>query len=457
MRRSVNRKSKWPALIRLAVYAGIASILSLSCSRNAFEGMIVAVELPGDWKGSLEGAKLIALDPDTPGQEIIHLTPDFESACAPSLSYDARTLFFQGKQEGDEHWQIWMMDLHKRITRRVTDVQENCTHPAPLPDGTIIFSREGSIKNIKNNALFRCNRDGSGLTQLTFNLGDNMHASVLREGRVLFTCSQHNPDPKTPDLMVMRPDGTKSEIYHRGSTPSHPVSKGLESKEGYVYFIESEGKLERVLHRRPLHTAEYLARGLEGSFSAVTPFDGSICLVSYQPSIGESYALYTFDTGSNEPPTLLYKGNGNVTDPVQIKAMEERQKILPSAINQDQSTGLLMSQDINHSMLPANPVLNGDSLANRIRLSGVNGELAVVDVKKDGSFYLEIDADSPIRIETLNNQGETVRGPSHWIYLRPNERRGCVGCHADPELTPENIQPLAVKEPPVVISGKRKQ
>jgi hypothetical protein len=35
------------------------------------------------------------------------------------------------------------------------------------------------------------------------------------------------------------------------------------------------------------------------------------------------------------------------------------------------------------------------------------------------------------------------------MWLRPNERRGCVGCHEDPELVPANRVPLAVKKNPV--------
>jgi hypothetical protein len=75
-----------------------------------------------------------------------------------------------------------------------------------------------------------------------------------------------------------------------------------------------------------------------------------------------------------------------------------------------------------------------------------------VEVKEDGSFYLKLDADTPFRMEALNSQGETLRGPSDWIYLRPGERRACTGCHADPELAPENIQPLAVREDPAVLA-----
>ncbi len=137
--------------------------------------------------------------------------------------------------------------------------------------------------------------------------------------------------------------------------------------------------------------------------------------------------------------------------------MEIRPRILPSPIDPEKPTALLMSQDINHSMLPVNQGLTGDTLANRIRISTMDGELAVVEVKDDGSFYLKLDANLPVRIETLNSQGEIVRGPSDWIYLRPNERRACTGCHADPELAPRNIQPLAVKEDPVVLSAEKKE
>jgi hypothetical protein len=35
------------------------------------------------------------------------------------------------------------------------------------------------------------------------------------------------------------------------------------------------------------------------------------------------------------------------------------------------------------------------------------------------------------------------------MWIRPNERRGCVGCHEDHEQTPENRVPLAVKNLPV--------
>ena len=54
--------AKWLRVLKLAVYAGMASVMSLSCSQNSYEGKIVAVELAGE-ELSLEGATLVLLDP----------------------------------------------------------------------------------------------------------------------------------------------------------------------------------------------------------------------------------------------------------------------------------------------------------------------------------------------------------------------------------------------------------
>lgn len=457
MRKRMNRSGKWLNAFRLAVYTGLVSVTCLSCSSNSYEGMVVAVELADIRLDSYEGAKLIAIDISSPEKAAKILSKDFVSAASPSISHEGRYLYFQGKQSEDISWQIWVADLEKGKISKVTNLAENCIQPAALPDGSVIFSRETSIKGKLVTDLHRCQMDGSELSRVTFNPALNIHPSVLQEGRVLYSSSEQYPDSKIPSLMVMRPDGSKSEIYYPGSPEFFPYGGGEESSDGYIYFIESHGQLCRVQHRRPLHTLEYLSQDFPGLFSAVYPMEGSRMLVSFQPGQKDPYSLYTFAAGSGEAPSLLYEAAGTLTDPVLVSEKKERPMKLPSAVNPSNPSGLLMSQDINHSMLPVNEGLSGDTLADRIRVSTLEGELAIVEVKEDGSFYLKLDADIPLRIETLNSKGETVRGPSDWIYLRANERRACVGCHADPELSPKNIQPLAVKEDPVVLIAKKKE
>ena len=114
-------------------------------------------------------------------------------------------------------------------------------------------------------------------------------------------------------------------------------------------------------------------------------------------------------------------------------------------------TGLLLCQDINFT----DPFLPDSSTAIRkalkIEVLGVDTTYGVVDVEQDGSFQLKVMADKPFRIRTLDKDGNVVGVPCSWLWLRPNERRGCIGCHENPELAPENIVSLAVKKSPVII------
>ena len=88
---------------------------------------------------------------------------------------------------------------------------------------------------------------------------------------------------------------------------------------------------------------------------------------------------------------------------------------------------------------------------------GIDSLLGTVEVEKDGSFYLKVLADTPFRIRTFNETGQVVHGPGSWIYIRPNERRGCVGCHEDNEQVPENRQPLSVRKEPILIPIQKKE
>ena len=445
----MKRSNIWQKAIRLAVFAGLIPVM-ISCGNNSYQGKIIAVELDGE-AGNLEGATLVVLDPAKAESEARVLLSDFASTASPALSHEGRYLYFQGKKSQGDLWQIYVMDLQKGKLTRVTDLSENCIHPASLPDGSVVFSRESEVGGKPVQNLWKCMMDGCCLMQLTHNPAENTYPSVLLEGRILYSSKQVYPDEKDEQLMIMRPDGTKSELYSPGGKGLVPISGGSESPDGYIYYISTEGKLSRVLHRRPLHTFEILSGEEGGSFASVTADkDGSV-LVSYLPAEGSNYGIYRVDPQKPGSPEPLFASRKNLVDPLPLNIVDPRPRILPSPVDPNQPTAILMSQNINHSMLPIHEGITGDSLADRIRISTLDGELAVVEAKDDGSVYVKLDADTPYRFETLNSQGEVLRGPSDWIYLRPNERRACTGCHVDPELAPRNYQPHAIKEDPVLL------
>ena len=114
-------------------------------------------------------------------------------------------------------------------------------------------------------------------------------------------------------------------------------------------------------------------------------------------------------------------------------------------------TGLLFCQNIAITGLSSPENIYSLPAADRIELIGVDSSLGVVKVEQDGSFYLKVNADMPFKIKTLDADGNTLNGPGSWIWLRPNERRGCTGCHEDHEMVPANRVALAVKNQPVAV------
>jgi hypothetical protein len=77
--------------------------------------------------------------------------------------------------------------------------------------------------------------------------------------------------------------------------------------------------------------------------------------------------------------------------------------------------------------------------------------LGEVDVEQDGSFNIRVPANIPIQLQLLDEDGLALRSCA-WTWVRNKEARGCIGCHEDGELTPENRMVDAVTKPSVPLT-----
>jgi hypothetical protein len=252
-------------------------------------------------------------------------------------------------------------------------------------------------------------------------------------------------------IYIMRPDGTKADLFFGCSDGNTFVSKACEKNEGYIYFIESEkekgnhGSLFKIKYNRPLHTKQQISRQGSGSYLFVSSQKSGNLLVAFKPSDSGNYGLFSFDPSVNKEPEHIYSDTGfNILEIVTAEE-KKRQKRLPSEVDLQVKTGQIMCQDIN---ILGPMTSHHDMKAIKIEILGIGKSLGTIETAQDGSFYLKPLADMPFRIQTVDEKGKTLNGPSGWIWLRPNERRGCVGCHEDPELVPDNRIPLAVKNSP---------
>jgi hypothetical protein len=443
---------KYPIWLLFLVLPGF---ISISCDKNSSEGNLIITEAPvtvrNDTTDSLHfipGARIVMLDPGSKTPEL--LTSRFYSACSPDISWDGSHMIFAAQEKENDTWQIWEMKLANREFRKLTSGDANCTDPVYLPNGNFIFTKTVE----KGNALFSAAANESEIRQLTFHPHNNFGTSILADGRLITVTRQIYPEYSDPMLMVIRPDGTKGNAFYKGHIGCRFAGKVREGSDGRIYFIEgdsyagSNNQLASISYNIPLHSFKLYSGEFTGSFRAVFPVETGKLLVSYRKNESENYSLYEFDSAEKQLGKQLYKPDkANVVD-VAMVMQKTRPKKLPSEVDMGVKTGLLLCQDVNFTELGLDDL--PEVRSNRIEINGIDSSMGIVHVAKDGSVYLKVVADRPFQIQKLDDHGK-VTVQSAWIWIRPNERRGCVGCHENPELAPENIVPLSIKKDPVSV------
>lgn len=442
-------------------------LLFNSCGKNSVDELIIITQaqnkdeinfISGESWRYIEECRLIAINPDKPGNQPEILSSDFFSARSPEASYDGKCIIFSGKLNENDPWQIWEMKLSDKKIRQVTTSTDNCIDPAYLPGERVVFSRFLKNDSLKaEHTLFTCNLDGTNLNRITYNPHTYFASSVLKDGRVISISRQIFPSLGRPSMMVLRPDGTKSELFYQGAEGTSILSRGWETDDNRIVFIENKdnasisGSVVSVNYNRPLHSRINLTSSIPGDFYSVAPYKEEKLIVSHRATDQERYSLYEFDTkkmilGSK----IHFDSESDVIEAVYVK-VHDRPKKLPSEVDTEVRTGLLLCQNINVTGMqsPEGEYLN--QTAGKIEIMGIDSSLGVIDVEKDGSFYLKVAADMPFTIKTLDKEGKLINGPGSWIWLRPNERRGCTGCHEDQEMVPANKLSLAVKNNPVSV------
>jgi len=439
----------------------------VSCKQTPENGKLIITQVTGKiqdqdfvtgkfWR-YVPKAQIAEIDPDKPSSLKV-LTSDFYSACYPEISYDGENMLFAAQKEEEDPWQIWEMNLKNGKYRKIISTKNNCADPAYLPAGRMVFTMHTDNDTVKTaDCLYTCNLDGTAIRQITFGPLAGFATAVLKDGRFLTVTRQLLYKLGDPVLMVMRPDGTKADIFYKVAEGNIIINRARETKDGKILFIESEnknipgGNLISISYNRPLHTRENLTADINGTFNTVLPMKSGTLLVSYRKPDSERFALYEFDPEEKQLSKKVYE-NSEFTVLDVVEAIKyERPKKLPSEVDLMVKTGLLLCQDVNMPGFESTLYTNSAQKASRIEVLGLDTSYGIVPVAEDGSFYLKILADKPFRLRTFDENGHTLNGPCSWLWLRPNERRGCVGCHEDPELVPHNRIPLAVKTDPEII------
>lgn len=415
---------------------GIVIVLSESADSSTLRSI-----LPPD------NLKLGILDPSRPGKPARIISEQFLSACSPSISFDGRSMLFAGKKNIGSNWQIWEMNLSNFRTRQITSPDANSLFPAWLPASQIVYSRMIPGDSLRSTmALFKCNSDGTGNERITFNPATWYDSNVLADGRIIAKCAGELPEKSEAEIMVLRPDGTKAELFYE-KTGNLSGGKVIESGNSLLFIedVADHSALVSISYNNPFNSKRILYEKNGGNFIFTGQGSEGKILACYKSTPQEKYRLFQFDTERGQEKLLHESNSYDVLEAALITGQATPRK-LPSEVDNLVKTGLLLCQDIsveadNQRAYPK-PV--------KIEIYGIDKSMGVVHPEPDGSFYLKVIADTPFRIATMDEKGNIIK-MCDWMSLRPNERRGCTGCHEDPEVVPENRIPMAVKKDPVII------
>ena len=448
------------------------------------------------------GHKLYALRPARPGVKPTLLLDAGKGAIgSPSVTFDGRAILVSMVAEGEGFFHIWRVPADGGKPTRLTDGPFHDIDPAELPDGRIVFTstRIGTFEEYHNppsRALFAMNPDGSGVRPVTTTFIFDNEPEVLADGRILFIRSDNFFDRGKVETLLhaVHPDGTggytefgldvgpdyggRLRAFYCGSPAPLPDGRVAYLSGGGIDIGRTGGLPGTVRHY-----------GLDAGDVAALP-DGRLlctlaCRVEVEVPAGkqtrkitdisyEKIAILDPESRKGGVVVVHESQSGALHSPVylgpRVRPPVLSGKAKLEKADDPRATGVLFCQN---ARLTKNTTA-GWSHVRAMRVLGAKGltvrsshsyivhagsevvELGTVPLAPDGSFAVEVPADMAIAFQAVDAEGRSELNEMSWIYARPGETRGCVGCHQQRSFAPSNAAPTmqALQTPPLKLLGQ---
>ncbi len=429
--------------------------------------VVAPTVVPGGLAGRFpRGSHLALLSPAAPAKAPADLTPLFFAAADPAVSFDASHVLFSGQKTRGGRWQIWEMSVDGGGQRQLTNCPGNCFRPIYLPQNQIAFTvvsepAAGQKGTRGASAIYVAQEDGANAHPITFGPGNFQVETVLHDGRLLVSATDPLQAGARSDARVfytLRPDGSGLSLFPSDAPSSMAESGGEELDDGTVLFVErqdprgreSGGQLAWIrpgaLHARAITSAKFV------SWSAHALDEGRLIVAreAVNSSAGRgTFGLYAYDLSTKSFGETIYldpKLSSVEPVPVEVGPIP---LIYWSVLHPDRDYGRVVC--LNAYLSGDGPQVHGRPRIARVRVVALEGDgrakrvLGDAPVESDGSFYIKVPANLPLRFELLSRSGSVLRAQRSWIWARNGEDVGCLGCHEDKALTPEDHWPLALK------------
>lgn len=447
------------------------------------------------------GRKLYVIVPAKPGVQPRILHDAGKGAMgSPSVTFDGKFILVSMVKEGEGFFHIYRIPVTGGEPQKLTDGPFHDIDPTEMPDGRIAFTstRIGYFEEYHNSpsrALFAMNPDGTAIRPITNTIIFDNEAEILPDGRILFIRSDNFFDRGKVETLLhaVHPDGTEGYTEfgldhgpeYGGRLRAFTCGSPAPMPDGRVAFVSGTGI---SLGMPGFDQRHWTHLQFEAGDVAATPDGRLLCTVAtraevdlsagkqkrnaiehrYQtigivnPDARDGKIVQIFDSPGSPLHSPVYVG-ARQRPPVLSPRMDVTREGDPNA------TGVLFCQDARFTRnttagwqhVRAVRVLMGKGLTVRsshayiVHAGSEVVELGTVPLSADGSFAVEVPADTPIAFQAVDAEGRSELNEMSWIYVRPGEKRGCIGCHQTRQAAPTNPLKIdAMRAAPVRLVGQ---
>jgi len=482
----------------------------LAGTGNSYDSLSVTIFNPRDSRAFPEhdlpapmkvGRKLYALKPARPGV-VPRLILDAGKGAlgSPSVSFDGQWIYFSMAPGGEPFFHIYKVRADGGEPQQLTDGPFHDIDPCELPNGRVVFTstRIGTFEEYHNppsRSLFTMTSEGRNITALTHTLVFDNEPEVLADGRIVFIRSDNffGRGKVETLLHAIHPDGTAGYTEqglemgpeYGGRLRAFNCGSPAPMPDGQVAFLTGSG----IAFGHPGCTdAELRHLAVAAGDVAALPDGRLLCTLPGRAALRgrvrsagsgaheTSYARIVIADpaqADNKVVVVFDSTNAPLHSPVYLGARQRPPSLSTTgqALNtaEPHPTGILFCADARFTRnttagwphVRAMRVLAGKGLTMRsshsyiVHAGSEVTELGTVPLAADGSFAVEVPADTPIAFQAVDGEGRSELNEMSWIFVRPGETRGCVGCHQSRQSAPpvrqKNLQALQVT--PLRLSG----
>lgn len=375
------------------------------------------------------------------------LVKDFAATADAQVSFDAKSVLFAGKKAASEPWQIWQLSLQDHSVVKVASAPTDLVRPLYLPYGRMVYAHRGPQGFYLETAALPgykgtpSNVPAKDVVRLTYLPASAFPVDVLQDGMILFEAGFPVGAGSAPELYRMFSDGSGVESYRcdHGVGPAAARWGGKQLASGDVIFTHGSS-LSRFTS--PLAREERIAAPHAEYAGSLAETETGAWILSARSSAATHYALKLWKPGMLTLQAFQSLKDADLVQPVLVSE-HARPPQHPTALH-PWSYANLLSLDSRQSREGDLKVASKSVRLETLNASGHPVALGTAPVENDGSFYVKVPGDQPIRFSLLDGKGTVIRQEHGWFWIRGGEQRICVGCHTGPERASENTVPAVL-------------